>query len=350
MATTVKVPMKQGWRGDEVDRDGITHELSHGQADTIVELVAAIRRRGLTFAEVRAADFRHALLDESLGRLAAELQHGKGLLFLRSFPIDRLSEDDLRIVFWGVGTYFGRALSQSASGVLLGDVRVKTQAQGTTRGYISDRELAFHADLAETVSLFCVRAARRGGGNRFVSSLKLREVMEAERPDLVAALIRGFKVWRMDEQSEEDDAFTPYDVPFFSEKGGVRSSWFSREVAEGSAAMSGIPLTAEQKAAIDLVEEIADRPGMALDVVLAPGEAVFINNFEIYHARTPFDDWEEPEKKRLLFRLWLQGDPPRPIDPAMLAYHNRSGLQGIDPQPGKRRQQGYTQWGKSGNP
>ena len=45
--------------------------------------------------------------------------------------------------------------------------------------------------------------------------------------------------------------------------------------------------------------------------------------------------WDEPEKKRLLYRLWLQGEPPRPMVPETQLYRNRSGMMGVDPQPGR---------------
>src|SRR6185369_1612121 len=64
-------------------------------------------------------------------------------------------------------------------------------------------------------------------------------------------------------------------------------------------------------------------------------EASFINNYEVLHARTGFVDRDEPAKKRLLYRLWLEGRPPRPMVPEVQLYRNRSGRMGVDPQPGR---------------
>ena len=69
--------------------------------------------------------------------------------------------------------------------------------------------------------------------------------------------------------------------------------------------------------------------------MLRPGEASFINNYEILHARTAFVDWDEPERRRLLYRLWLEGRPPRPMVPEVHLYRNRSGHMGVDSQPGR---------------
>ena len=48
---------------------------------------------------------------------------------------------------------------------------------------------------------------------------------------------------------------------------------------------------------------------------LQPGEAYFINNYTILHARTAFDDGDAPEDaRRHLLRLWLDA-PIRPVHP-----------------------------------
>jgi len=45
---------------------------------------------------------------------------------------------------------------------------------------------------------------------------------------------------------------------------------------------------------------------------LEPGDLQILSNFTALHSRTEFQDVEEPEKKRLLFRLWLATpDSPR---------------------------------------
>jgi hypothetical protein len=58
---------------------------------------------------------------------------------------------------------------------------------------------------------------------------------------------------------------------------------------------------------------------------------VFINNMELAHARTAFEDGDGPFEKRLLLRLWLQGRPKRPIPRDMRVINNRSGMLGIEP-------------------
>jgi hypothetical protein len=52
--------------------------------------------------------------------------------------------------------------------------------------------------------------------------------------------------------------------------------------------------------------------------------------------RSEFDDWDEPEKKRLMLRLWLDVErKARPVVREIHIYENVGGRSGIDPQPGR---------------
>ncbi len=48
-------------------------------------------------------------------------------------------------------------------------------------------------------------------------------------------------------------------------------------------------------------------------MVLEPGDIQFIHNHQILHARTAYEDYEEPDKKRHLLRLWLSPPNGRPL-------------------------------------
>jgi hypothetical protein len=52
---------------------------------------------------------------------------------------------------------------------------------------------------------------------------------------------------------------------------------------------------------------------LALNMAFEPGDIQLLNNHLIYHARTRYDDYEEPERKRLLLRLWLAVPGSRPL-------------------------------------
>jgi redox-sensitive bicupin YhaK (pirin superfamily) len=48
---------------------------------------------------------------------------------------------------------------------------------------------------------------------------------------------------------------------------------------------------------------------------LEPGDLQLMNNHTALHSRTQFEDWEEPERKRVLYRLWLAPPDSRRLPP-----------------------------------
>ena len=93
--------------------------------------------------------------------------------------------------------------------------------------------------------------------------------------------------------------------------------------------------TALERDAVDFLDEVINRPDILLRLPLQPGDAAFTNNRTVLHARMEFEDWGEPDKNRLLLRLWLKSRKRRPVIDNIDIYRNASGNLGIDPQPGR---------------
>jgi alpha-ketoglutarate-dependent taurine dioxygenase len=73
---------------------------------------------------------------------------------------------------------------------------------------------------------------------------------------------------------------------------------------------AGVPLTADQVAAMDTLDRVAAEPALRAEFSLRPGEMLFVNNRWILHNRTAFEDFAEPDRKRHYVRLWLQRRVP----------------------------------------
>jgi hypothetical protein len=323
---------RRGWRGAELDRSALYWEFTPAHLAAIDELMEHVEARGLPFHEIRREHFSHPALDRDLAALLAYIKTGPGLVVMRGFPVDKYTPNQMQTVYWGIGAHFGIGCSQSADGDYLGYV---TNVAKASRGYTTDRELSLHTDSAEIVGLLCVRDAREGGLSIYSSSLKVHEILEREHPEFLPILERGFFCDRRGEEAPEEDPVTPYRVPVYSTRSGVLSCRYVRGVIDKGAAGLGVELEPEQKEALACFEEVARRDDVRFEIMLQPGEASFINNYELLHARTGFVDWDDASKKRLLYRLWLEGEPPRPMLPEVHLYQNRSGHMGVDPQPGR---------------
>lgn len=323
---------RSGWSGAELTKAGVSLEFDAAQLAALDELMAAVSARGLAMEQITLADFSHPALDGLLAEVLRRIKRGPGLVVLGRFPVERYSLDDIEKMYWGIGTHFGRACSQSASGDLMGHVTNR----GNSRGYNSARQLPMHVDSAETVGLLCIRKARQGGENALASALRMYEILERDYPQYLPVLERGFRYHRRGEEAVGEEPISPYNVPVFSREQGVLSCRYSRERIDLAARDLGQPLSAFEVEALDFFEALAFRDDVRFDLQLEPGEVLFTSNFEMLHSRTGFVDWEEPDRRRLVLRLWLEGEPPRPLKREVFTYQNRSGRQGIDRQEDRR--------------
>lgn len=334
MAAVMERPARHrdGWLGTEFDRSRLYWDFTPAHLAAIDELMDRLTGDPRPFHEITRKDFSHPALDADLATLLAYIKTGPGLVVMRGFPVDKYTPEEMQKLYWGIGAHFGHGCSQSADGDYLGHV---TNVEKASRGYTTARELSLHTDSAEIVGLLCVRDAKEGGMSIYANSLKLHEIIAREHPEYLEILERGFRCDRRGEEAPDDEPVTPYRVPVFSEKDGVLSTRFVRGVIDRGADTLGEPLAPLEKDALDFLDEVARRDEVRFELRLGPGEASFINNYEMLHARTAFVDHDDPAKKRLLYRLWLEGEPPRPMRKEVHLYQNRSGRMGVDPQSGR---------------
>jgi hypothetical protein len=324
------------WRGAELRKDDIAFDLSRRHAAALEEVLARVRETGLALGQIEPEHCRHPALDADFARIFDEIQKGRGIVIVRGIPAADHSDDEIATIFWALGTHFGRGVSQSARGDLLGLVRDETPAgePESARGYTSRRELSLHVDLAQIVGLMCVRQAKSGGFSQYASGLAIHNEILATRPDLLPTLYRGFPYHRRGEEGPEQVPITPYDIPVFSQRDGELSVFMVREIINAAFRDLGRSFTAQEIDAIDTFRATAQK--LQFETRLEAGEATFLNNYTIMHARSEFEDGDEPQGKRLMLRLWLDTERDRrPVVPEIHIYKNNGGRSGIDPQPGR---------------
>jgi len=321
---------KKGWLPSDIDVAQLTWRVDDAQKAALLDLVDRCKARGLGITDITLEDFRHPRIDQDLAHYEALMKSGPGFVFLSGLPYDERPLDDIRMLYWGVGTHFGRAVSQNRRGEKLGEVRVQ-EGMVVDRAYGHSRALQLHSDRIDLLSLMCVRKPLSGGENIFASSLKIWEIVETERPDVIPIMRAGFRQHRMGEHIEPGDEATSYRVPVFGEAGGLRSVLFS-----GNAAKTMIrkyfpnELTEVETEALDYVLSVRDRKELEFRHTLELGDAIFINNYEVLHNREAYVDGDTDDEKRRLLRLWMEGVPERPKPEEMIVMRNPSGRQGID--------------------
>ncbi|PZU68649.1 AMP-binding protein [Sphingobium sp.] len=245
---------------------------------------------------------------------------GYGFALVRGFDPDLEISAQEKLVR-ACGALFGECMPQNRTGDEI--VHVTDQASGKIqRGYMSREALAFHSDSTDMLLLYCVRAAASGGETRLISSLRLHDIAKAELSqthwDL---LMRGYH-YAYPEQFGDETAQPGSRVPVFSSVDGIVSCRYLRAFIELAEDRFDVRLTADERAALDALDAIMARPGLAFQLRLNPGEMVILNNYTVLHARTAFEELETGTN-RLLLRLWLNSPGFRPIQPLLATVAQR---------------------------
>jgi hypothetical protein len=285
-------------------------------AAEIAEIDAAVRAaRGIPFEELSPATFRLPRLGEALKGVLDQLLEGRGFILMRGLPVERMSREEQAIAYLGLGSWLGGFRSQNAKGHLLGHVKDLGLdiTNPNVRYYQTSRRLEYHTDSVDIVGLLCLKTAKAGGESYLCSSMTVYNEVLARRPDLLPALFEPFPT---DRRGEVPEGMKPwFDIPIFHWHAGRLSCIYVRQYIES--AQRHFPearrLTPEQRAAMDLVDDLCNDPAIHLKMDFRPGDIQLLHNHQILHSRGDFENWPEPERHRHLLRLWVAPPEARPL-------------------------------------
>ena len=322
MQTPSLVTDATAWKGSEFAHDSSwICRLTDGH---VAELDAAAHQcaaRGLVWSDIRRADFPLPTLSGDIQRWAREINHGRGFLLVKGLPVEQLDNEQVRMMFWGMGLHMGAPLSQNSYGEMLGDVYdegVKMGA-GRVRGYRTNQQLRFHTDRCDIIGLLCMQQAFRGGVSSIVSSTAIFNEIVRNHPEYLPPLYNGYLHATM----EEGGAFTTFRVPVYDVAGGTVNCRILRNTIENARTMGYAQYSELETAALAYMDSLANHEDLRLDMMLERGDMQFINNYTTLHARTEFEDFPEPARRRHMARLWLKSfDTPRRVSAEKFSdYH-----------------------------
>src|SRR6185369_4032996 len=183
-------------------------------------------------------------------------------------------------------------------------------------GYTSKDKLNYHTDFCDVVGLFVLQTAKSGGLSIIGSSLAVHNEVLRTRPDLLEVMYRPFPYsW----QGQEAPGERPwYELPMFSVRDGKLACVYVRSHILSSQRFADAPrLSLQQMEAMDLFDSLASSPAFHLSMMFQPGDLQLVNNHVLYHSRTAFEDYDEPERRRHLLRLWLAVPNSRPLNASL---------------------------------
>ena len=262
--------------------------------------------QAVPIVEMSACSFTLPSLASRIRKLRNELIHGRGFGVLRGLPVYEWDRESLARAYYGIGCHLGVPVSQNAQGHLLGHVYDLglDPMDPVNRVYQTNYRQLFHTDSTDIVGLLCLQPARSGGQSSICSSSTIYHEIAERRPDLLKVLCQRFHIDRKGEIPQGEDE--TYEMAVFYPDEERVTCIYARDFIDAAQRHSHVaPLTTEQVDALNLIDELAASGDLRLDIDFLPGDIQFLHNHQILHARTSYEDWPEPERRRHLLRLWL---------------------------------------------
>ncbi|MBO1074988.1 TauD/TfdA family dioxygenase [Roseomonas marmotae] len=310
-----KVVSAADWRAADIAAsDRWVRHVTPGEVKDLMQGFAALKASGKSLFEITREDVSIGSFAGALREAEQEMEEGIGFKVLRGLPVQSMSVEDNRLLFWAIGTHLGVARPQGKASQVISDVRDAGGVYRSTsgRGYNTNAELDYHTDGSDVVALLCRNTARNGGLSRLASSVAIHNALVETRPDLAETLYGLFPHSRQNEEAP-DEAPT-YMAPVYSLRDGHFASRYIRNHIRSTQMIEGQPkLTPLQHEALDALQEMASSAEFSFDMWLEPGDLQLVNNHVLYHSRTHYEDFEEEDRKRHLFRLWLAVPNGRPL-------------------------------------
>lgn len=307
----------RAWRGAALGQEGPwLRVLSAADQAEIRRAVAHAKASGVPMLHMQRRDFPLGRMAEKLAGLAQDIRDGIGFSVVRGLDISDYSDDDVGLLFWGLGLYLGNPLGQNPKGDLLGHVYDQGRAYGNidVRGYETAAHLPFHSDACDLLGLMCLRRGIAGGLSSLVSSVTVHNEILRQHPEHLGLLYNGFQYIRR-EEALTGKGVSDKRIPVFGHKDGLISSRYIRNQINAGAVKLGVPLTEMELEALDFMDAMTQRPDLRLDFMLEPGDMEFANNYTTLHSRTEFVNGTEPHQQRHMLRLWLKFQDAWPIQP-----------------------------------
>lgn len=303
------------WRSDSLGVESnwrIT--LSDAQR---TELVAEVKRSHAAqpdFAELTAASFNLPSLQQTLAAVPSRLEGGLGFVVLSGLPVAQLSDGENSRMLWALGVHMGEPEPQDKAGALMHivtDTGQSVEKSDNVRGFQTNNELQFHTDGADAFALMCVRQGRSGGDSRLVSSTTVFNELVTRYPELAVELQKPFI---FDARAQNPWEKKTQATPIFVYHEGYVSALYKRQYIELAERFDEVPrLSDKQVEALDKLDELCRNPNIALHFRLQPGDLVMANNYSCFHARTEYQDVDDPALRRRMDRLWLTIPTGRPL-------------------------------------
>jgi hypothetical protein len=301
----------------EWDRSSLTSDAVHVSLSP-----AAVSEAEKAKSVLSAVDTRTATdLVECFPVLAGEIETLRreridgppGFCIIDGMSSAGLDGEQRRGLFLLLTTSLGLLLPQNAAGdqiVEVFDRGAPLQAGG--RYHQTNASGVVHSDspqwpaVPDYVTLLCVRAARGGGESKFISGYSVLRRLEEVAPGAIDELRNDFLFDKRGDFAAGEPPVTA--APIFDWVGDELRFRYLRAYIDSGHRLMAIPLSDAQTRALDVLDSVLADGSLVVADAMAPGDMQVLNNHFVVHDRSPFEDFPEPERRRMMLRAWLQRD------------------------------------------
>ena len=300
------------WKADTLlPNDGLV-TIDAACQQELSTAVDVLRANPLDVISLIPDDFEMPACRSMMARVKETLDDGIGFVILDRLPVEGLTEQESKGLYWLLMSILGKTVAQNFNGVVLYDVvdtGQKTAPGKGVRGSKTNQGQGYHTDNSyglppNYVSLFCLREAMEGGISGLISFYTAHNILLKECPDLLSRLYESFYFERHREHAPDDN---PVSVkPIFEYDGNNLGVSLSTDRVRSGYALLEKPLDNETTAALAGLDEVLERPGLGKSFAFERGQIQIVNNRKLGHRRTAFKDWPEEDRKRHLVRIWVR--------------------------------------------
>ena len=239
------------------------------------------------------------------------LVEGIGLFIIDGKCFTDFSKEELIEIYQNVCRILGTLYVQNDKNQKLVQVQDSGKSMKSGGRYHQTKEGgSYHTDspqwekVPDFIGMCCINPAKKGGESKFVSAYSIHNEILKEHKHFLKILYDQF---HFDKRGEyrSDESPTVFEPIFTYDNNHLKLRYLRDYINDGHK-IQNMPLSKEQNGALDCLDKIIHDENLAVSYELKQGDMIFLNNGRVMHGRTPFEDFEEQEKKRLMIRTWIK--------------------------------------------
>ena len=306
---------RAAWTRSDIVEDDYRVTLPKAAQDELIAAARTLRQQPVPLLALRPDSFELAACRAAMEEVRRILTDGVRFALLSRLPMDELSLEEAKALYWMLSSMLARPVAQKLDGTIIYDVHDTGQKALPGSGIRPDKtniDLQFHNDNAYNatmpvfVGLLCVRPSKSGGMSRVMSFYTAHNALRERHGDVLPRLYRPF--WFDRQREFHSGEVSTFSAPVFIRHGDRLSARLSLHQIRGGYALRGGTMDNETTAAVEAIADVFADPALQFDFYLKAGDMQFVANREIGHSRTEFHDHDEAERRRLLIRLWLRNE------------------------------------------